>query len=116
MPDRRRVLVVGGGIAGLALAPMLSRRTSGGRVTSSFGRGVELNFANRQPELRLAGIRADHTVRMAQGKDIQVGQKSGLSTGAWIGIGAAAVVVVGGVIFVASYTCVGEDPDYCGSD
>jgi len=101
--------------ASLALAPMLSRRTAGGRLTSSFGRGVELGVANRQPELKLAGIRADQAVRMAQGKDIQVGQKSGLSTGAWIGIGAA-VVVVGAIVFVTSFTCVGRDRDFCGSD
>lgn len=101
--------------ASLALAPMLSQRSASGRLTSNFGRGVEIVLANRRPELELAGIRADRFVRMARGKDVQIDQKSGLSTGAWIGIGAA-VVVVGAVIFVTSFTCVGRDRDYCGSD
>jgi FAD-dependent urate hydroxylase len=43
MPDRRRVLIVGGGIAGLALAPMLART------------GVEVDVIEREPEWRHAG-------------------------------------------------------------
>ena len=101
--------------ANLALAPMLSQLSGTGRLATNFGRGVELGIASRRPELKLAGIRADQVVRMAQGKDLQVDRKSGLSTGAWVGIGAA-VVVVGAVIVVTSFTCVGRDRDYCGSD
>jgi FAD-dependent urate hydroxylase len=43
MPDRRRVLVVGGGIAGLALAPMLARA------------GVAVEVIEREPAWRPAG-------------------------------------------------------------
>jgi FAD-dependent urate hydroxylase len=43
MPDRRRVLVVGGGIAGLALAPMLARA------------GVAVEMIEREPAWRPAG-------------------------------------------------------------
>jgi FAD-dependent urate hydroxylase len=43
MPDRRRVLVVGGGIAGLALAPMLART------------GVAVEVIEREPAWRHAG-------------------------------------------------------------
>jgi FAD-dependent urate hydroxylase len=43
MPDRRRVLIVGGGIAGLALAPMLART------------GVAVEVIEREPAWRLAG-------------------------------------------------------------
>jgi 2-polyprenyl-6-methoxyphenol hydroxylase-like FAD-dependent oxidoreductase len=41
--DRRRVLIVGGGIAGLALAPMLART------------GVEVEVAERERAWRAAG-------------------------------------------------------------
>jgi FAD-dependent urate hydroxylase len=43
MPDRRRVLIVGGGIAGLALAPMLTRI------------GVAVDVIEREPAWRPAG-------------------------------------------------------------
>jgi FAD-dependent urate hydroxylase len=43
MPDRRRVLVVGGGIAGLALAPLLARI------------GVAVELVEREPAWRHAG-------------------------------------------------------------
>ena len=43
MPDRRRVLIVGGGIAGLALAPMLTRI------------GVAVDVIERGPAWRPAG-------------------------------------------------------------
>jgi FAD-dependent urate hydroxylase len=43
MPDRRRVLIVGGGIAGLALAPMLART------------GVAVDVIEREPAWRHAG-------------------------------------------------------------
>jgi FAD-dependent urate hydroxylase len=43
MPDRRRALVVGGGIAGLALAPMLART------------GVAVEVIEREPACRHAG-------------------------------------------------------------
>jgi FAD-dependent urate hydroxylase len=43
MPDRRRVLVVGGGIAGLALAPMLART------------GVAVEVIEREPAWRHGG-------------------------------------------------------------
>jgi FAD-dependent urate hydroxylase len=43
MPDRRRVLVVGGGIAGLALAPMLART------------GIAVEVIEREPAWRHAG-------------------------------------------------------------
>jgi FAD-dependent urate hydroxylase len=43
MPDRRRVLIVGGGIAGLALAPMLART------------GVAVEVIEREPAWRHAG-------------------------------------------------------------
>jgi FAD-dependent urate hydroxylase len=43
MPDRRRVLIVGGGIAGLALAPMIART------------GVAVEVIEREPARRHAG-------------------------------------------------------------
>ena len=101
--------------AALAIAPMMERRSSHGRQSLAIGQGVALNFAGKRPELRLGGLRADHAFNLATGNKQAPNPKSRLSTGTWLAIGAG-VVVVGAVIFVATMTCVGKDPDFCGSD
>lgn len=101
--------------ASLAVAPMMERRSSNGRHSLAIGQGVALNLAGGRPELRLGALRADQAVRLAVGGNQAPNHKARLSTGAWLGIGAG-VVAIGAVIFVTTLTCVGRDPDYCGSD
>jgi len=100
---------------GLTLAPTLSRR-SGNGLTTNMGEGVTLNLAGRKPELTFGGVRADRVLSLARRGSDARGPKQGLSTGAWIAVGAGATVLVGAAIFVARMNCVGRDKEFCGSD
>ena len=102
--------------ASLALAPLTSRRMSDGRMNSRIGEGVTINFAGKKPEINLGEIRADRVVQIVRGRAVDAEGKSGISTGAAIGIGVGLVVAVGVAVLIAKRTCIGEDPDFCGSD
>jgi hypothetical protein len=116
---RLRVPIGGGSMArpeaSLAFAPTMMLRMSDGRLSTVVGEGITVNFAGRKPELNLFGMRADRALQFARGEAVDAERKSGLSTGAAIGIGVG-VLAIGAAVLIATKTCVGEDPDHCGSD
>ena len=89
------------------------RQRIGGTVTR-IGEGAALDFAGSKPVLRVAGIPADVALGLRRQGRIGDGNRLGMSTGVWIGIGAA--VALAGVLVITQLTCVGKDKDYCGSD
>ena len=116
----RARLPLGGGAANrvrtsLTIAPTQMRIAGDGFTATRIGEGLSLHFGATKPELTLGGIPADMALGFRQQGSVDSARKLGLSKGAWIGIGVG-VVAVAAVIFVTNFTCVGEDPDYCGSD
>ena len=88
--------------AGLTLAPTLHSRTATGETRLRIGEGVELGIVGREPiRLSLAGTPVN---RLAQGTAGPEGQRLGVSTIGWIaiGVGVAAVIVVGAAVICAS--------------
>jgi FAD-dependent urate hydroxylase len=71
MPDRRRVLIVGGGVAGLALAPMLTRIGAAvdvierGHAWRPAGTGIYLP-GNAARALRVLGLEAQVASRAVE--------------------------------------------------
>lgn len=98
----------------LTIAPTRTVVGSTGRGTTRFGEGVAIDFAAHRPTLKLGGVPLDAALGFRRQADGDHDRKLGLSTTAWIGIGAVAVLAT--VLVVANLTCVGEDPDFCGSD
>ncbi len=89
--------------AELTLAPSTFRISGDGSSRTSIGQGLSLGFRpGSKPTLTLGGIRADHALHLSQQGKVDAKQKLGLSTGAWVGIGVVAAVVVG-VVLYSSY-------------
>lgn len=102
--------------ATLTIAPMRSYVTQNGRMVNGIGEGIALDFAGRRPSLMVGGLPAHRMLGLREQQPVDASHKSGISTGGWIGIGAATVLVVGAIVVVTKFTCVGEDKDFCGSD
>ena len=86
-PNRARQLRVG-----LTLAPTLRTQDSDGGSRLRFGEGLELGVAEREPvRLSLAGSPVN---RLGQGPAGPDGQRMGVSTLGWIGIGVGATILV----------------------
>ena len=88
--------------AGLAVAPMMHSRAMDGQTRLRIGEGVELGITGREPvRLSLAGTPVNRLAQGAAGPD---GRRMGVSTIGWIaiGIGAAAIIIVGAAALCAS--------------
>ena len=84
--------------AELALAPTLTRFSSGGRTKTLIGDGLALSFGPASPPtLKWAGAPAGSLLRLSPGSTPRPGQKMGLSTGGWVAIGAGVIAVAGGL-------------------
>jgi len=101
-------------LVALALAPTTSRLSNEGRIVTRIGEGASLNLAGRKPTLMLGGVRADEALGLRGEAWSHGDRKLGISNGAWIAIGA--VAVIGTVVVITQLTCIGKDPDFCGSD
>ena len=79
--------------ASLAVAPVMRSQRMDGAAATRIGRGLELSFGARQPELRLAGTRLDRldTLGGAAGPN---GRRANITTLGWVGIGVGAVALV----------------------
>ena len=100
----------------LTIAPTRTQIAVDGRLDTRIGDGLSLTFGSRKPQLKLGGIPAGLALGFRQQGDVNSNQKTGLSKGAKIGIGAGvAVVAIAAAVFVAKATCVGRDRDLCGS-
>lgn len=86
--------------AGFAIAPTHSSMSSDGMVRTRIGEGFALDFApGAKPTLTLAGVRADTALGLKSTGTVNADNKMGLSTGAWIWIGAGlTAAVVAGII------------------
>lgn len=83
----------------LTLAPMMRAETSGGRVAMRFGEGVAFGFAGgeRAATVRFGG-RPLSTFTQRDEK-IDPKNKAGISTLGYVAIGAAVVLIGGGLLF-----------------
>jgi hypothetical protein len=99
--------------AALTLAPTATRLTNRGLVRTDIGEGIALNFAaGSRPSLTLAGLRADRALGLAGSSQADPKNKTGLSTGAWVGIGVVAAIGVTALLFV-NY-CHDKEASLCG--
>ena len=88
-------------LAGLTIAPTMSRISSDGRLRTTFGEGLALNFGrNAKPALTLAGKPAGQAIGLKSEGKTDTGQKLGISTVGWAAIGVTVVAVAGGAYFV----------------
>lgn len=82
--------------ASLGIAPMARSERFDGSSRILIGEGLRVSLTpNRPAELTLAGTRLDR-FRLTPGAQTPDGQKAGVSTLGWIGIGVGAVVVLTG--------------------
>jgi hypothetical protein len=101
-PARERVR------AGFTLAPTVRADYQDGRVRTRIGEGVEFGFNGRGPaQFSLAGTPVN---RLVQGRTGPDGQRRGISTIGWVGIGLGVVVI--GVVALAEACRAG---DICGT-
>jgi hypothetical protein len=102
-PARERVR------AGLTFAPTVRADYQDGRVRTRIGEGLEFGFNGRGPaQFSLAGTPVN---RLVQGRTGPEGQRLGISTLAWVGIGVGVVVI--GVVALAEACRAG---DICGTE
>ena len=101
-PARERVR------AGFTFAPTVRADYQDGRVHTRIGEGLEFGFNGRGPaQFSLAGTPVN---RLAPGRTGPDGQRLGISTLAWVGIGLGVVVI--GVLALAEACRAG---DICGT-
>ena len=98
--------------ASLALAPVLRSQRIDGAAATRFGRGLELNFGARRPELSLAGTRLDRLDTLAAGTGPN-GRRANVSTLGWVGIGVGAVALVLGGAYLWLEEAMECDPGEC---
>jgi hypothetical protein len=105
-------------LVGLAVAPTLSRVSSDGRVQTTVGEGLALNFGRQmKPTVTLAGRPAGEAIGLKSEGKAATGQKLGISTVGWVAIGVGAAILVGGAILVAPWIKCKTDSDVeCGSE
>lgn len=101
--------------AELAIAPSKSRIAADGSISTGIGQGLAFGISpGSKPTLTLGGARADHLLGLTPRGKVEAERKLGLSTGAWIGIGVVAVVVVGAVLL--SDYCDRKISSICGDE
>lgn len=105
-------------LVGLAIAPTLSRVSNDGRVRTTVGEGLALNFGRHaKPSLTLAGKPAGEALGLKSEGKAETGPKLGISTAGWVAIGVGAAVLVGASIWVGRFIqCESDQGDNCGSD
>jgi hypothetical protein len=82
--------------ASLGIAPMVRSERLDGTSRTQIGPGLQLSLEpNRPVELNLAGQRLDR-LGLTPARQTPDGQKSGISTLGWVGIGAGVVVLAAG--------------------
>jgi hypothetical protein len=86
--------------ASLGIAPLAHSQGLDGAGRTRIGEGLQLSLEpNRPVTLNLAGTRLDR-LGLAPGQQAPEGERAGISTLGWVGIGAGALIVVaGGVAF-----------------
>ena len=86
--------------ASLGIAPLAHSQGLDGAAQTRIGEGLQLSLEPDRPvTLNLAGTRLDR-LGLAPGAQAPEGQRAGISTLGWVGIGAGALIVVaGGVAF-----------------
>lgn len=101
-------------LVGLAIAPTLSRISNDGRVRTTVGEGLALNFGRHaKPSLTLAGRPAGEALGLKSEGKAETGQKLGISTVGWVAIGVGATALASGIYLLIQLDCDGrcaEDP------
>ena len=100
--------------AAIGIAPTRSRISNDGMIRTSIGDGLALSFTGSgQPELTLAGTRADVALGLGPRGPTTPDGKLGVSTGGWIaiGVGTVALVAVGGLYLWAEHISYCEERD-----
>lgn len=98
----------------LAIAPTQSRFSGDGMIRTRIGEGVALDFAPRtKPTLMLAGVRADTALGLRSQNEIDSGNKLGLSTMGWVGVGVGVLgLAVGGLYLYGQHLSYCEEEDH----
>lgn len=94
----------------IGIAPTTRSQRIEGAGRTRIGQGLALDFAARRPELRLAGTQLNRLSLTPSGRAPD-GQRVGISTLGWVGIGLGVVVVS---VLVLGQLC--ADGEVCGSD
>lgn len=95
--------------AGFAFAPTVRTDYQDGRTNARIGEGLEFGFSgSRRPQLSLAGMPVN---RLAPGRGGPEGERLGISTLGWVGIGVGVLLVA---VVAAGEAC--RAGDICGSD
>jgi hypothetical protein len=82
--------------ASLGIAPLAHGQGFGGTGRTRIGEGLQLSLEpNRPVTLNLAGTRLDR-LGLAPGEHASEGEREGISTLGWVGIGAGALIVIAG--------------------
>jgi hypothetical protein len=93
--------------AGLAIAPTMHVQNGEGASRLRFGEGLEFGFAgSERARVSLGGVPVN---RLAQGPAGPDGQRMGVSTLGWIGIGVGAalvIVVAAGALCASDHDCI----------
>jgi hypothetical protein len=93
----------------LGVAPVARSQRLDGSGRMRIGEGFQLRLRPQEPvELRLAGTRLDR-LNIAPNGQAPGGQRAGVSTLGWIGIGVGVLAVTGAIVFYAMIT----DDDRC---
>ena len=95
--------------AGLAIAPLVQTRSMQGEVRTRIAEGVEFGVTGRQP-LRLS-VGGTPVNRLVPGRNGPNGNRQGVSTVGWVGIGVGAVVVTLGVAYLVFAEMIDCDAD-----
>lgn len=81
---------------GLTLAPTMRSQRLDGASATRVGQGLELSFAGRRPEARLAGTRLDRLDTLAAPD----GRHANISTLGWVGIGVGTLALTVGGFYI----------------
>ncbi|MGQ0660821.1 hypothetical protein [Sphingosinicella sp.] len=95
--------------ASLTLAPTMRSQRIDGAAATRVGRGLELSFTARRPEVRLAGTRLDRMDRFVAPN----GRRANVSTLGWVGIGVGALALTLGGVYLWFEEAMECDPGEC---
>ena len=116
----RLQLRAGGADAGkartsLAIAPTRSTFSGGGQIHTRIGEGLALEFAPHQaPRTTLVGRPVAQSFGMTrEDSESDDGQRLGISTGAWVGVGLGAAALAGALIFLSEVNDCDDHDDEC---
>ena len=89
--------------AALTIAPTQNRISNNGMSDMMIGEGLALNLTpGAKPTLTLAGIRADTALGLQRGRDLDSGEKLGMSTAGWVAVGVGSAALIFGGLYLAA--------------